>query len=286
MQAIVTAGLIMMGLALFFGVVLAVAYRYLRVQEDPRLDVVEGMLPGSNCGACGQPGCRAFAEAVVQGQQKPGACTVSSPDGLAEIAAFLGVDAGEQEKRVARLHCAGGESLVTKLAEYDGVESCRAAVVVNGGSKACAWGCLGLADCERACTFDAIHMNTDGLPVVDVTLCTACNDCVEVCPRDLFTLEPLDHKLLVQCASPLAGELARSICVVACDACGRCALDAGPNVIEMVGGLPVIRIPEATTPVATFRCPTGAIQWVDGNQFDVEPPVRVRTPLTALLESA
>lgn len=270
MDEVVSAAAIMTGVAGFFGVVLAVAYRFLRVEEDPRIDRVEEMLPASNCGACGEAGCRAFAEKLVSGEVKASRCTVSSPDGLVSIAAFLGVDAGERVKRVARLHCAGGRSRVKRIAEYEGLESCRAAVHINGGGIACAWGCLGLADCERACTFDAIKMNADGLPQVDVDLCTACNDCVEVCPRDLFQLQRIDTPLLVQCASPLTGEAATAVCSVACDACGRCAADAGKDVVVMENGLPVIRLPKLATFEATLRCPTRAIQWVPGNQFQEE----------------
>ena len=273
MSEILTAAGIMTGVATFFGVVLAVAYRFLRVEEDPRIDRVEEMLPGTNCGACGQPGCRAFAEVLIAGTDQPSACTVSSPDAIGDVAAFLGVAAGEVNKRVARLHCVGGQGRVVKLADYDGEAWCRAAVHVNGGGIACAWGCLGLADCERACTFDAIAMNALGLPVVDVELCTACSDCVEVCPRDLFALQPLSHGLIVQCASPLAGDAATNVCSVACDACGRCALDAGESVIEMVDGLPVIRIPEQGNLDATLRCPTGAIRYVETGQFTQEGPV-------------
>ena len=141
---------------------------------------------------------------------------------------------------------------------------------MNAGGIACGWGCLGLADCERVCPFDAISMNDDGLPVVDADKCTACNDCVDVCPRDLFTIEPLSHSVIVQCTSPLAGETATDICTVACDACGRCALDGGPGVIEMTNGLPVVKLPEETKLECTFRCPTGAIQWVVKNQFENE----------------
>ena len=267
MAELFTAAAIMLGLSGFFGVVLAVAQRYLRVEEDPRIDRVEQMLPGTNCGACGQPGCRGLAEALVEGGAVPGECTVSPADGIRAIATFLGVQAGFQEKRVARLHCAGGKSAVRQLAEYEGLRSCRAAVLVNGGGKACPWGCLGLADCEDACTFGAIRMNRESLPVVDVDLCTACGDCVEICPLDLFTLEPLSVKVVVQCSAPLTGELARSVCRVACDACGRCALDAGPGVIEMSEGLPLLRIPEQAAADCTHRCPTGAIQWVETSQF-------------------
>ena len=58
MGNLAAAAAIMLGLGLFFGLVLALAYRFLRVEEDPRIDQVEELLPGSNCGACGEPGCR------------------------------------------------------------------------------------------------------------------------------------------------------------------------------------------------------------------------------------
>ena len=72
MNEVLIAGGIMLGVASFFGLVLATANRYLRVEEDPRIEMVEGMLPGTNCGAGGQPGCHAFAEALVEGGSKWG----------------------------------------------------------------------------------------------------------------------------------------------------------------------------------------------------------------------
>ena len=194
---------------------------------------------------------------------------MSSPDGIDAIAAFLGVEAGEQVKRVARLHCAGGLGRAREMADYEGQESCRAAALVAGGGKKCSWGCLGLADCAVACDFDAILMNDDRLPVVDVDACTACGDCVDVCPRDLFDLMPVDQHLIVQCSAPLAAEEARALCSVACDACGRCAQDAAAGLIRMENNLPVIdrASGQPETPDATARCPTGAIRWVAGSQF-------------------
>ncbi|RLB55045.1 MAG: Fe-S cluster protein [Deltaproteobacteria bacterium] len=267
MNEIAIAGLVMTGIAGFFGVVLALANRFFRVVEDPRIDVVEGKLPGTNCGACGEPGCRSFAEALVKGASVPGKCTVSTPAAIEDVASVLGVDADFQEKRTARLHCAGGKSAVRRLADYQGESSCRAAFVVNGGGRACSWGCLGLGDCDVVCTFDAIHMNDEGLPVVDVEACTACGDCVDVCPLDLFTLEAVSTEIIVQCSSPLAGEGARLACEVACDACGRCALDAQEGAVEITGGLAVVRSPSRATEECTFRCPTGAIAVVHGDQF-------------------
>jgi Na+-translocating ferredoxin:NAD+ oxidoreductase RNF subunit RnfB len=269
MSEILTAAAIMGGLGLAFGAVLAFANRFLHVEEDPRLERVVEMLPGSNCGACGEPGCRALAEKLVAGAVAPSKCTVSSRMQIEAIAGLLGVEAGEEVKRVARLHCAGGLGRALQVARYEGFPSCRAAHLVGGGGLECSWGCLGLGDCEVACTFDAIAMNALRLPVVDLEACTACNDCVEACPRDLFDLMPVTHHLIVQCKAPLAADEARRLCKVACDACGRCAQDAAPGLIRMAGNLPVIDYTAGgpAAPEATWRCPTGAIQWVEGAQF-------------------
>lgn len=274
MSSMLVAAGVMGGLGLFFGSLLALANRFLKVEEDPRIDAVEKLLPGSNCGACGQPGCRAFAEQVVGGAEPPSRCTVSSPGGLEAIADFLGVAVGAAEKRVARIHCGGGLGRASQLASYEGFESCGAAHLVGGGGLECSWGCLGLADCVRACTFDAMWMNASRLPVVDVDKCTACGDCVEACPRDLIDLMPLAHRLIVQCRAPIAAEAARRICSAACDACARCAADAAPGLIQMVGNLPVVDYAAGgpAAPEATFRCPTGAIRWVVGEQFTEDRP--------------
>jgi Na+-translocating ferredoxin:NAD+ oxidoreductase RNF subunit RnfB len=270
MTEILTAAAVMAGLGLLFGTILALSYRFLKVEEDPRIDEVEEMLPGSNCGACGEPGCRALAEKLVAGVAQPAKCTVSSPDGIEHIAEYLGVEAGEGVQLVARLHCGGGLGRAFRVASYEGTSTCRAAHLVGGGGLECTWGCLGLADCVDACTFDAIEMNALLLPEVDPDLCTACGDCVDGCPRDLFTLEPITHNLVVQCKAPLAAEEARRICQVACDACGRCAADAAPGLIRMENDLPVVDYAAAEGPAepsATWRCPTGAIRWVEGRQF-------------------
>ena len=248
--------------------VIAFANRKLFVQEDPRIDEVEGMLPGTNCGACGSPGCRAFAEACVGGKANPAKCTVSSRDMVGFIAGYLGVEVGEQEKIVARLACAGGNHVARMRAQYSGMGSCRAAVAAGGGGKACAWGCLGLGDCETACGFDAIHMSKNGLPVVDEDKCVACNDCVVACPLDLFSLHPVSHQLWVACKSLAQGEQALADCEVACTGCARCAADAPEGLICIKNNLAVVDYSKnhLATPLAIERCPTGAIVWLDRGQ--------------------
>lgn len=262
------------GLALAFGILIAVASKKLWVWEDPRVDEVTAMLPGANCGACGVPGCRAFAESVVAGTAKPAACTVMSQDAVAAVADHLGVEAGAAIRQVARLLCAGGSNVAVRNAEYRGLQTCVAAAAVAAGGTGCVWACLGLADCQRSCTFNAIVMNAYDLPVVIPELCTACGDCVEACPKDLFVLMPLAHKLIVQCRSLLEGEAAEAVCGVACNACGRCVVDAAPGLIRIDHGLAVIDYSnnQLADPNATSRCPTGAIVWVDGAQFSGAAP--------------
>ena len=102
--------LVLGGVGLFFGFLIAMANKKFWVWEDPRIDDVEELLPSTNCGACGLPGCHAFAEAVVSGEQAPSGCTVMGPDDIDDLASYLGVDAGEANKRVARLLCAGGKN--------------------------------------------------------------------------------------------------------------------------------------------------------------------------------
>lgn len=265
LSGLLMAGGFMATLGVALAGVLAVANKKLFVFEDPRIDELEELLPKTNCGACGCAGCRAFSERLVAGQATPAQCTVSSPEQVKTIALYLGVNAGSIEKKVARLACAGGRHVAYLRAKYSGYESCRAATVVSGGGKECAWGCLGLADCANACDFGAITMDIHSLPVVDANKCTACNDCVEICPKGLFSLQPITNQLWVNCKNKADGETAEKSCEVACTGCGRCAADAKPNVIQIVNNLAVINYDfnADAERSAIERCPTGAIVWWD-----------------------
>ena len=266
---ILTAVAILGGVGLLFAILIALASHKLKVWEDPRIEVVTAMLPGANCGACGMPGCRAFAEKLVSGAAQPAGCNVANADGRAAIASYLGVDAGAAVKTVARMFCAGGTHVARQQAEYRGLQSCAAASAVAGGGKGCAWGCLGLADCVRSCTFDAMRMNADGLPVVDTEKCTACGDCVDACPKDLLAIMPIDRALIVQCRNLIAGDEVLDDCRVACTACGKCVADAASGLISTASGVAVIDydLNDLADAHAIERCPTGAIVWLRGQQF-------------------
>ncbi len=262
---ITSATVFMAALGGLLAVLLVLANKRLYVYEDPRIEEVENLLPSANCGACGQPGCHAFAEGLVEGKFSPSQCTANSADMNGLIATTLGVGMGSQEKKLARLACAGGNHVAWQRARYKGLDGCRAADIVAGGGKGCSWGCLGMADCSHACTFDAIYMDDNGLPVVDEEKCTGCGDCVDACPRNLFSIHPESHKLWVACKNLEHGEAAEADCDVACNACTRCVADAPAGAIAMTHNLATIDYSknDKLTRAATERCPTGAIVWLE-----------------------
>jgi Na+-translocating ferredoxin:NAD+ oxidoreductase RNF subunit RnfB len=260
-------------IGLFFAAMIALVHRRFHVWVDPRIEAITAMLPGSNCGACGFAGCANFAEQLVGGGTKPAGCTQLGDEDAQVVADYLGVSVGEANRRVARLLCGGGCTAAPQRVEYRGLQTCRAATAVAGGGKSCPWGCLGLADCAVACDYDAIVMNAEALPVVIPERCIACGDCVEACPKDLFVLMPAAQRLIVQCLSPLEGAQVDALCSAACNACGKCVVDAAPGLISIVDGLALIDYGKNgfASPEAATRCPTGAIAWIEGRQFAARP---------------
>jgi len=261
------AAIFMTSLGIILALILSLANKRLYVYEDPRIDEVEELLPHANCGACGTPGCRPFAEALVAREVDPGLCTVNAPDMNVIIADFLGVDVNQQEKQVARLACAGGSHVAHTRANYEGLKTCRAAALVSGGGKGCTWACLGLEDCGTVCDFDAISFNKFSLPVVDADLCTACGDCVAECPKNLFSLQPISNKLWVACSNKDNMDESEAHCHVACNACNRCVSDAPEGLITIQNNLATIDYSKngLASKIAIERCPTGAIVWKDYN---------------------
>ncbi len=247
-------------LSLLFSTGLVVAYKKLKVEEDPKIEAVNEALPQANCGACGFSGCRAFAEAVVKGKADSNGCPVGGNDVAAEVADILGVSAGTVLKRVARLHCRGTKEAAASRGLYLGVTTCAASHLI-GGNKQCSYGCMGYGDCVLACQFNAIEMGEDGLPVVFEENCTACGKCVDACPRNLYELLPIEQNIFVYCRSLDGPKVSRKLCKNACIACGICAR-ACPEQIFMENNLAVIHDYKKIDPEkipAIEKCPTNAI---------------------------
>jgi len=215
------------GLGLFAGIGLAVASKVFYVYVDPKIVAVEEALPGANCGGCGFPGCSGAAEAIAMGKADPTICVGGGPDTHAAVATILGIEVKEVEPEIARPGCYYGPREADLKYIYDGLNDCRAAMLLNGGAKVCPVGCLGLGSCVKACPFGALSMGEDGLPVVNASLCTGCGTCERVCPKHIITLTSNSRRVsqeytLDQCSAPCQRTCPAGIDIPAyIDAAGR-----------------------------------------------------------------
>jgi len=252
------AGLGTMGL--LFGALLAYASRIFKVEVDPRAEQILAILPGANCGGCGYPGCSGYADGLVKSNAAINLCAPGGADVTAQIAAILGMeDTGSGAPMVAAVQCKGGDAEATKRFLYDGILDCTAAQMIDSGFKTCTFGCLGLGTCVKACLFDALKMNANGLPEVNEDKCTACGLCVKACPRKIMTLIPRNQIIYLGCVSQQRGKTVKEACAVGCIACTKCA---NPKItpsgsIQMDNNLPKILNPTAVDlPSAVENCPT------------------------------
>jgi len=211
----------MAALGLIFGVGLAYTLKLFGIEVDPVILQLLARLPGSNCGACGKAGCAGFAEALKKGEAMPSGCAVSNDEARHAIAEILGIDYNPKVKTIATLICNGGKNAMDKYI-YQGFKTCKASSLIFGGQKACSFGCLGFGDCVDACPFDAIKIGAGGLPVIDPNRCTACGNCVKVCPKSLYVLLPLVAQYYVKCSSRDPGGITMKVCKAGCIGCLKC----------------------------------------------------------------
>jgi len=216
------AVLALSSLSLVFGALLAIASIKFAVQTDPRVDRVLEVLVGTNCGACGYPGCQVAAEAVVEGKAPTDVCLAGGSGTAEAVAEVMGVEAKTSERAVALVHCKGGLAESPRRAIYQGIDSCAAADKIAGGGKACDYGCLGLGTCKDVCPVNAIIIDPDHRRWVNRDRCTGCGLCVEVCPRHLIELVPRKQQVLRVCNNKDKGRKAREVCTVCCIACKKC----------------------------------------------------------------
>jgi electron transport complex protein RnfB len=252
-------------LAMLAAVILYFVAQKFKVIEDPRIDEVQAVLPGANCGACGFAGCRNFAEALVKAESFEGLnCPVGGAAVMEETAKILGKEAPAVEPLVAVLLCNGTPEFRPHTTRYDGVPDCRIAHSLYTGETDCSYGCLGYGDCVRACIFDAMYMNNETvLPVIIDDKCVACGACVKACPRNIIELRKKakkDRKIYVACSNCDKGGPARRACKAACIACSKCFNVCKFDAITIENNLAYIDATKCTfCRKCVEECPTGSI---------------------------
>jgi Na+-translocating ferredoxin:NAD+ oxidoreductase RNF subunit RnfB len=255
----------LVGLGALAAVILYLASQKFKVFEDPRIDQVEEVLPAANCGGCGYPGCRAFAEALVKADDISDLnCPVGGPDVMAKVAEILGKEAGKSAPQVAVVRCNGTCEHRPRINQYEGASSCVVAAALYGGETGCSYGCYGLGDCVEACDFDAMYMDEEtGLPVVIEDNCVACGACVDACPKDIIELRkkgPKSRRIYVNCVNQDKGAVARKACEVACIGCGKCVKVCPFDAITLENNLAYIHDDKCKLcRKCVAECPTNSI---------------------------
>lgn len=151
-------------LAAVFGILLGFASVRFKVEADPIVDQIDSILPQTQCGQCGYPGCRPYAEAIANGD----AINKCPP---------------------------GGQPTIEKLADLMGVEATESAHDEEKGLKKVAFihedDCIGCTKCIQACPVDAIVGSTKAIHTVIEDECTGCDLCVAPCPTDCIEMIPV-----------------------------------------------------------------------------------------------
>ncbi len=235
---IILAAATLLVLGVVMSTILGIANKAFHVPVDVRMDQVNEVLPGANCGGCDYVGCNEYAEAVVTQGEEVNKCPVGG-EGLAkQIGEIMGVSVEESFPVRPIVHCAATTEQRRKRAPYHGEQTCNAANLV-GGIQGCVYGCLGLGDCVSVCDYDAIHVK-DGVAVIDYLECIGCGACVKACPRNIISQVPFksDRILAVQCCSGDFAKEVTEVCDVGCTGCKACTR-ANPELVKMDGNIPV-----------------------------------------------
>ena len=240
MQEILIPILILAGLGLLAGLLLAIASAVMSVKTDETVAALTEALPGVNCGACGYSGCSAYAAALAKGGKdgsvKTNLCAPGGDPVSKKVSEILGTGYSDVEEQVAVVCCNGNCTVTDKKYDYHGTPSCAACNTLFAGNGACAYGCLGFGDCVNACPYGAISIR-DGIAVIDRNICTGCGICVSKCPKHLILRHRLTGTVDVVCANHQDGKTARAICKNGCIACGKCERTCQYDAIHVVDKL-------------------------------------------------
>jgi Na+-translocating ferredoxin:NAD+ oxidoreductase subunit B len=248
------------GIGLIAGIGLAIASYYMEVKSDERVEQINAVLPGANCGGCGYTGCEGYANAIVIDGIAINLCAPGGAKVSKAIADITGGEVSDTQKQTAFVFCNGTNNNTSKKALYKGIQTCAAASMISGGPWDCYYGCLGYGDCVSSCPFDAIILKDD-VAVINPAKCTGCKKCVVACPKNIIHMNnclPLAH---VVCSNKDKGVATRKLCSVGCIACTKCVKECPEGAISMDKWLAVIDNKKCTGCGKCVEvCPTKCIE--------------------------
>ena len=287
MNLIVSSIIVLGVIGLASAIILYFVAQKFKVEEDTRIDEVTELLPGANCGGCGYPGCRGFAEACVKADTLDNMlCPVGGLPVMCKVSEVLGHAVCQATPKIAVVRCNGTCQNRPRTNKFDGAQNCKIAAQLYAGETNCSYGCFGFGDCVAACQFDAIKINPEtGIPEVDEEKCTACGACVKACPKKVIELRNKGLKgrrVFVSCVNKDKGGVARKACSAACIGCGKCQKVCPFGAIKVENNLAYIDFELCRScRKCVNECPTGAIHDVN---FPTPAPIATK-PVTVKPET-
>ena len=164
MSLVLVAVFALLALCLIAGAILGFAAVRFKVEGDPIAEQINALLPQTQCGQCGYPGCKPYAEAIAKGEAEINQCPPGGEEGIRKLADLLGRE-------------------FKPLSEEHGVEKPKSVAVIDENT------CIGCTLCIQACPVDAIVGAAKQMHTVVEPLCTGCELCVAPCPVDCITME-------------------------------------------------------------------------------------------------
>ena len=233
--------LVLVGLlVLSIGLIWLLAYlshkhKHLNAAEE----FVDKMLPGVDCGLCGEKKCCELAKKIASGEREPESCRLLKVEDLYKLKRHYKPANKMQNKYVAIVKCKGGCKAKERY-YHDDLGSCALQEMLHSGCKECKFACVGCGDCVKSCRFGAIKINKRGTAEIIRSKCVGCGECVKVCPNRLIALQDVSLSVQVICNNQSSDPAIIDKCSVGCTHCANCIKVCPVDAIKVVNNVPVI----------------------------------------------
>ena len=160
---------VMVGISVLLGAVLGFSAIKFKVEGNPLAEKIDAVLPQTQCGQCGFPGCKPYAEAIAKGEADINKCPPGGEEGIRKLAELLGVEYkpfGE------------GTAPKGKMVAFIDEQTC-----------------IGCTLCLQACPVDAIAGAAKQMHTIIASECTGCELCVAPCPVDCISMLPIGEDI-------------------------------------------------------------------------------------------
>ena len=165
----IAALLVMIGISLALGIVLGFSAIKFKVEGNPLVEKIDAVLPQTQCGQCGYPGCKPYATAIASGEADINKCPPGGEEGIRKLADLLGVDFKPF-----------GEGAAPKAKSVAFIDEQT---------------CIGCTLCLQACPVDAILGAAKQMHTIIAQECTGCELCIAPCPVDCISMLPLGEDI-------------------------------------------------------------------------------------------